>query len=273
MGRSECDIYRRGLRDGCRLEIEQDRIRRMKKEKEEEKETYKRRKNSKKEWDQDLKSKIKEELREEVRIGCHRLKEIIEEERKDIEIFMEEMREVREIKQKMEEEIREKGRMKFRSLCEEVEKEREIYLEELKEMKELMKYEIKSLIKLRQEKVDTDSEGEIAEVNKLNADLKKRRKELKTHIEEIKNGRVPILKIEEEASEEVTVKRKKIDRMIEAKRKDLDNHREDLKEIKEAVKTDIEEEEGFQKIMKRKRKKSNKIRDTRQKSVEDLEEL
>ena len=148
---------------------------------------------------------------------------------------MEEMREVREIKQKMEEEIREKGRMKFRSLCEEVEQEREIYLEELKEMKELMKYEIKSLIKLRQEKVDTDSEGEIAEVNKLNADLKKRRKELKTHIEEIKNERIPILKIEEEASEEVTVKRKKIDRMIEAKRKDLDNHREDLREIKEGT--------------------------------------
>merc|ERR1712115_393206 len=128
--------------------------------------------------------------------------------------------------------IRENGRKKFRSLCQEVEKEREIYLEELKEMKELMKYEIKSLIKLRQEKVDTDSEGEIAEVNKLNADLKKRRKELKTHIEEIKNERVPILKIEEEASEEVTVKRKKIARMIQAKRKDLDNHREDLKEIK-----------------------------------------
>ena len=108
---------------------------------------------------------------------------------------MEEMREVREIKQKMEEEIRENGRMKFRNLCQEVEKEREIYLEELKEMKELMKYEIKSLIKLRQEKVDTESEGEIAEVNKLNADLKKRRKELKTHIGEIKNGKVPILKI------------------------------------------------------------------------------
>ena len=184
---------------------------------------------------------------------------------------MEEMREVREIKQKMEEEIREKGRMKFRSLCEEVEKEREIYLEELKEMKELMKYEIKSLIKLRQEKVDTDSEGEIAEVNKLNADLKKRRKELKTHIEDFKNERIPILKIEE-VSEEVTVQRKKIDRMIEAKRKDLDNHRNDLKEIKEAVKTDIEEEEGFQKIMKRKRKKSKKTRDTRQKSEEELED-
>ena len=61
-GRSNCDIYWRGLRDGCRLEIEQDRIRRMEKEKEEEKETYKRRKNSKKEWDQDFKSKIKEEL-------------------------------------------------------------------------------------------------------------------------------------------------------------------------------------------------------------------
>ena len=92
---------------------------------------------------------------------------------------MEEMREVREIKQKMEEEIREKGRMKFINLCEEVEKEREIYLEELKEMKELMKYEIKSLIKLRQEKIDTDSEGEIAEVNKLNEDLNKKKKRTK----------------------------------------------------------------------------------------------
>ena len=108
MGRSECDVYRRGLRDGCRLEIEQDRIRRMKKEKEEEKETYKRRKNSKKEWDQDFKSKIKEELREEVRIGCYRLKEIIEEERKEIETFMEEMKEVREIRLRIEKEIREK---------------------------------------------------------------------------------------------------------------------------------------------------------------------
>ena len=60
--------------------------------------------------------------------------------------------------------------------------------------------------------------------------------------------------------------------MIEAKRKDLDNHRKDLKEIREAVKTDIEEEEGFQKIMKRKRKKSKKIRETRQKSEEELED-
>jgi len=61
-GRSNCDIYRRGLRDGCRLEIEQDRIKRMKKESEEEEKTDKRRENIKTEWDQDFRSKIKKEL-------------------------------------------------------------------------------------------------------------------------------------------------------------------------------------------------------------------
>ena len=75
-------------------------------------------------------------------------------------------------------------------------------------MKELMKYEIKSLRKLKQEKVDTESENEIAEVNKLNEDLKKRRKELKTHMEEVKNGKVLGPKIVEEACEEVTVRGK-----------------------------------------------------------------
>ena len=46
-GRSNCDIYRRGLLDGCRLEVEQDRIQRIKKEKEEEEKTGKRRENIK----------------------------------------------------------------------------------------------------------------------------------------------------------------------------------------------------------------------------------
>ena len=54
----------------------------------------------------------------------------------EMKIFMEEMKEVKEIKLKIEKEIREKETIKFRSLCE---KEREIYLEELKQMKELAK--------------------------------------------------------------------------------------------------------------------------------------
>ena len=55
-GRSNCDIYRRGLRDECRLEIEQDRLQRMKKEKEEEEKTGERRENIKKEWDHNFRT-------------------------------------------------------------------------------------------------------------------------------------------------------------------------------------------------------------------------
>ena len=72
-------------------------------------------------------------------------------------------------------------------------------------MKELMKYEIESLRKLRQEKDDIESEGEIAEVNRLNEDLKKEKKELKTYMEEMKDEKVSRPKIVEEVSKEVTV--------------------------------------------------------------------
>ena len=74
----------------------------MKKEKVEEKKTGERRENIKTEWDQNFRAKIKKELREEVKIECNRLSEIIEEERKEIETFMEEMKELREIKLKIE---------------------------------------------------------------------------------------------------------------------------------------------------------------------------
>ena len=60
-GRTNCDVYRRGLRDGCRLEIEQDRMQRMKKKKEEEK-TGKRRGDIKTEWDHDFRLTLKKEL-------------------------------------------------------------------------------------------------------------------------------------------------------------------------------------------------------------------
>ena len=91
-GRTDCDIYRRGLRDGCRLEIEQDKMQRMKMEKEEEEKTGKRRGDIKTEWDHDFRLKLKKELREELKLECNRLSEKIEEERKEMKIFMEEMK-------------------------------------------------------------------------------------------------------------------------------------------------------------------------------------
>ena len=104
-GRTDCDIYRRGLRDGCRLEIEQDKMQRMKMEKEEEEKTGKRRGDIKTEWDHDFRLKLKKELREELKLECNRLNEKIEEERKEMKIFMEEMKELKEIKLKLEDEI------------------------------------------------------------------------------------------------------------------------------------------------------------------------
>ena len=138
----------------------------MKKEKEEEEKTGKRRENIKTEWGQDLRLKIKKELWDEVKIEFNRLSEIIEEERKQMKIFMEEMKEVKEMRLKVEKEIREKETAKFKSLCEVIEKEREIYLEELKQMKELAKNEIESFRKLRQEKDEVESEEEIADFNR-----------------------------------------------------------------------------------------------------------
>ena len=171
-GRTDCDIYRRGLRDGCRLEIEQDKMQRMKMEKEEEEKTGKRRGDIKTEWDHDFRLKLKKELREELKLECNRLSEKIEEERKEMKIFMEEMKEIKDLKLKIEDEIREKETIKVKSLCEEIGKERETYLEELKEMKEVMKYEIENLKKLRREKDEVESEREIDEFYKLKEILK-----------------------------------------------------------------------------------------------------
>ena len=82
-----------------------------------------------------------------------------------------------------------------------------------------MKYVIESLRRLRQEKDDIESEGEIAEVNRLNEDLKRERKELKTYMEGMKDKKVSRPRIVEEVSEEVTVKSIKMDEMLEAGKK------------------------------------------------------
>ena len=71
----------------------------MKKEKVEEKKTGERRENIKTEWDQNFRAKIKKEL-QEVKIECNRLSKMIEEERKEMNIFREEMKEVKEMKSK-----------------------------------------------------------------------------------------------------------------------------------------------------------------------------
>ena len=65
-GRGDSDIFRRGLLDGYRLE--QERIHRMMKEKEEEKKIDRKVKNIMKEWEKDLRSKIEKEIREEMKI-------------------------------------------------------------------------------------------------------------------------------------------------------------------------------------------------------------
>ena len=61
-------------------------------------------------------------------------------------------------------------------VIEEERKELKTYMEELKEKKELVKYEIEILRKLRQEKDDVESEEEIAEFNRLSEVLKKKEK-------------------------------------------------------------------------------------------------
>ena len=78
-GRGDSDIFWRGLLDGYRLE--QERIHRMMKEKEEEKKIDMKVKNIMKEWEKDMRSKIEKELREEMTIEFNRRSEIIEEER------------------------------------------------------------------------------------------------------------------------------------------------------------------------------------------------
>jgi len=91
------------------------------------------------------------------------------------------MKEVKEMKLKIEKDIREKETLKFKSLCKVIEKERATYLEELKEMKKLVKYEIESLRKLRQENDDVESEEEITEFSRLSEVLKKERKTKDLH--------------------------------------------------------------------------------------------
>ena len=158
----------------------------------------KRRGKIKTEWDHDFRLKLKKELREELKLECNRLSEKIEEERKEMKIFMEEMKEVKEMKLKIEDEIREKETIKVKILYEVIEKERETYLEELKEMKEIMKYEIENLRKLRREKDDVESGREIDEFYRLNEILKEERKELKSYMEKIRIEKVSRPKIIEE---------------------------------------------------------------------------
>ena len=82
-----------------------------------------------------------------------------------MKIFMEEMKEVKEMKLKIVKEIWENEIIKSKILFEVIEKERQTYLKELKEIKELIKHEIESIRKLRREKDDEESEEEIAEFN------------------------------------------------------------------------------------------------------------
>jgi len=56
-----------------------------------------------KEWKWNLRSKIEKEIREEVEIKYDRLSEVIEEERKEVKTYIEEMKKIKElIKHKME---------------------------------------------------------------------------------------------------------------------------------------------------------------------------
>ena len=132
-----------------------------------------------------------------------------------MKIFMEEMKEVKELKLKIEDEIRKKETIKAQSLCEIIEKERETYVKELKEMKEIMKCEIENLRKLRREKEDVESEKEIDEFYRLREILKEERKELKSYMEEIRIEKVSRPKIIEEINEEVTIKLTKMNKVIE----------------------------------------------------------
>ena len=73
----------------------------MMKEKEEEKKIDRKVKNIMKEWEKDLQSKIEKEIREEVTIEFNRLSEIIEEERKEMKTYMEEMKTEKELRSKI----------------------------------------------------------------------------------------------------------------------------------------------------------------------------
>ena len=227
-------------------------------------EAGKRRGDIKTEWDHDFRLKLKKELREEVKIECNRLNEKIEEERKEMKIFMEEMKEVKEMKLKIEDEIREKETIKVKSLCKMIEKERETYLEELKEMKEIMKYEIENLKKLRREKDEVESEREIDEFYRLKEILKEERKELKSYMEEIRIEKVSRPKIIEEINEEVTIKLINMNEVIEIERSDLKDYMVELKELEEVMKNEIDEKEGFQKIVKKKKGRNEGKRDKKE---------
>ena len=99
-GRGDSDLFWRGLTDGYRLE--QERIQRMRKEKEEGKMIDKKLKNIMKEWEHDFRLKIEKEIPEELTLELNKLREVIEEERKELKSYMEEMKIEKEERLKIE---------------------------------------------------------------------------------------------------------------------------------------------------------------------------
>merc|ERR1712082_562754 len=70
--RGDCDIFCRGLIDGYRLE--QERLHRMMKEKDDEKKIDRKVKNKMKEWEKNIRSGIEKEIRDEIKIEFNLLK-------------------------------------------------------------------------------------------------------------------------------------------------------------------------------------------------------
>ena len=103
-------------------------------------------------------------------IKCKRMSEVIEEERKELKTYMEEMKKEKELRSKIEKEVREEVTIKFKRMSEVIEEERKemkTYMEELREIKELVKNEIESIIQLQREKNDIESTREEEEEEEL----------------------------------------------------------------------------------------------------------
>ena len=88
--RGDCDIFCRGLIDGYRLE--QERLHRMMKEKDDEKKIDRKVKNMMKEWEKNIRSGIEKEIQEEIKTEFNLLKMKIDEERNEFKTFMEDMK-------------------------------------------------------------------------------------------------------------------------------------------------------------------------------------
>ena len=129
----------------------------MMKEKEEEKKINRKMKNITKEWENDLRTKIEKEIREEMTTELNGMIVVMEEERKELKNCMEEVKREKELRSEIEREVCEEVTMKCKRMGEVIEKEiKELKtcMEELNKIKQVMKDEIESLRKLRQERGD-----------------------------------------------------------------------------------------------------------------------